>query len=160
MTAALHTLLKAPKTPEHAWPRQTGFSSLALVRSAWWRQPIWFVMAFRCVLKADPTSAWSPRASTFHPPTLDMLADLDLVNPLIAQGLIAPKFQYRDRREGLIAQFDFGDIADTTQHPFRLQCEQSKLTRIICDKLSGNPNFDIAFSNPVRTFCKPPTASL
>jgi 3-(3-hydroxy-phenyl)propionate hydroxylase len=79
-----------------------------------------------------------------------MLADLDLVNPLIAQGLIAPKFQYRNRRDGLIAQFDFGDIADATQHPFRLQCEQSKLTRIICDKLSGNPNFDIAFSNPVR----------
>lgn len=90
------------------------------------------------------------RASTFHPPTLDMLADLDLVKPLIAQGLIAPKFQYRNRHDGLIAQFDFGDIADATRHPFRLQCEQSKLTRIIGDKLRGDPNFDIAFSSAVR----------
>jgi len=90
------------------------------------------------------------RASTFHPPTLDMLADLDVVGPLIAQGLIAPKFQYRNRRDGLIAEFDFGDIADQTRHPFRLQCEQSKLTRIIYDKLRGNPNFEIAFSSPVR----------
>jgi 3-(3-hydroxy-phenyl)propionate hydroxylase len=90
------------------------------------------------------------RASTFHPPTLDMLADLDVVKPLITQGLIAPQFQYRNRHDGLIAQFDFGDIADATQHPFRLQCEQSKLTRIIYDKLRGDPNFDIAFSSPVR----------
>jgi 3-(3-hydroxy-phenyl)propionate hydroxylase len=90
------------------------------------------------------------RASTFHPPTLDMLADLDLVQPLIAQGLIAPQFQYRNRHDGLIAQFDFKDIADATRHPFRLQCEQSRLTRIICDKLRGGPNFEIAFSSQVR----------
>jgi 3-(3-hydroxy-phenyl)propionate hydroxylase len=102
------------------------------------------------VFETGPDLSMESRASTFHPPTLDMLADLDLMNPLITQGLIAPKFQYRNRRDGLIAQFDFGDIADATQHPFRLQCEQSKLTRIICDKLSGNPNFDIAFSNPVQ----------
>ncbi|MGB9658462.1 MAG: FAD-dependent monooxygenase, partial [Pseudolabrys sp.] len=81
------------------------------------------------VFEGGPDLSMESRASTFHPPTLDMLADLDLVNPLIAQGLIAPKFQYRNRRDGLIAQFDFGDIADATQHPFRLQCEQSKLTR-------------------------------
>ena len=90
------------------------------------------------------------RASTFHPPTLDMLADLDVVGPLIAQGLIAPKFQYRNRRDGLIAEFDFGDIADQTRHPFRLQCEQSKLTRIIYDQLRGDPNFEIVFSSPIR----------
>jgi 3-(3-hydroxy-phenyl)propionate hydroxylase len=90
------------------------------------------------------------RASTFHPPTLGMLAGLDVAGPLIAQGLIAPKFQYRNRRDGLIAQFDFGDIADQTRHPFRLQCEQSKLTRIICDKLRGDPNFEIAFSSPIH----------
>jgi 3-(3-hydroxy-phenyl)propionate hydroxylase len=63
---------------------------------------------------------------------------------------MAPKFQYRNRRDGLIAQFDFGDIADQTRHPFRLQCEQSKLTRIICDKLRGEANFEIAFSTPVH----------
>jgi 3-(3-hydroxy-phenyl)propionate hydroxylase len=96
------------------------------------------------------------RASTFHPPTLDMLSDLDVVKPLIAQGLIAPKFQYRDRREGLIAQFDFDGIADITRHPFRLQCEQSKLTRIICDRLSGKPNFDVVFSSPVRNVTQTP----
>jgi len=102
------------------------------------------------VLEAGPDLSTESRASTFHPPTLDMLADLDVVKPLIEQGLIAPKLQYRNRRDGLIAQFDFGDIADQTRHPFRLQCEQSKLTRIIHDKLRGNPDFEIAFASPVR----------
>jgi 3-(3-hydroxy-phenyl)propionate hydroxylase len=102
------------------------------------------------VLEGGVNLSTESRASTFHPPTLDMLADLDVVQPLIAQGLIAPTFQYRNRRDGLIAQFDFGDIADQTRHPFRLQCEQSKLTRIIHDKLRGNPNFEIAFASPVR----------
>ncbi len=90
------------------------------------------------------------RASTFHPPTLDMLDDLGVTQPLIAQGLLAPKFQYRSKQHGLIAQFDFAGIADVTRHPFRLQCEQSKLTRILLAKLAKNPDFDIAFSSPVR----------
>jgi 3-(3-hydroxy-phenyl)propionate hydroxylase len=102
------------------------------------------------VFESGPDLSKESRASTFHPPTLDMLSELDVVKPLIAKGLIAPKFQYRNRRDGLIAQFDFDDIADATRHPFRLQCEQSKLTRIICDKLSGERNFEIVFSSPVR----------
>ena len=108
------------------------------------------------VFEAGPELSMESRASTFHPPTLDMLSDLDVVKPLIAQGLIAPKFQYRNRREGLIAQFDFDGIADITRHPFRLQCEQSKLTRIICDRLSGKPNFDVVFSSPVRNVTQTP----
>ena len=103
------------------------------------------------VFEGGPDLSTESRASTFHPPTLDMLGDLDVARPLIAQGLIAPKFQYRNRRDGLIAQFDFSDIAEATRHPFRLQCEQSKLTRIICDRLRGEQNFDIAFSSPVRS---------
>ena len=102
------------------------------------------------VLEAGSALSEESRASTFHPPTLDMLDDLGVAQPLIAQGLLAPKFQYRSRQHGLIAQFDFAGIADVTRHPFRLQCEQSKLTRILLNKLAENPNFDIAFSSPVR----------
>ena len=83
------------------------------------------------VLEAGPDLSDKSRASTFHPPTLDMLDDLGIARSLIAQGLLAPKFQYRSRQHGLIAQFDFAGIADVTRHPFRLQCEQSKLTRIL-----------------------------
>ena len=101
------------------------------------------------VLEANAALSEESRASTFHPPTLDMLDGLGVARPLIAQGLIAPQFQYRTRRDGLIAQFDFAGIADATAHPFRLQCEQSRLTRILLDHLRGNENFEIVFSSPV-----------
>lgn len=82
------------------------------------------------ILEAEAGLISDLRASTFHPPTLDMLAALDVTPTLIDQGLITPKFQYRDLDEGLIAEFDHALIADHTDHPFRLQCEQFKLTRI------------------------------
>ena len=101
------------------------------------------------VLEAGPDLSDESRASTFHPPTLDMLDDLGIAQSLIAQGLLAPKFQYRSRQHGLIAQFDFAGIADVTRHPFRLQCEQSKLTRILLKNLAKNPDFEIVFSSAV-----------
>ena len=101
------------------------------------------------VLEANADLSEESRASTFHPPTLDMLDRLGVADPLIAQGLIAPQFQYRSKRDGLFAQFDFKAIADATAHPFRLQCEQSKLTRILLDRLRANDNFEIVFSSPV-----------
>lgn len=97
------------------------------------------------VLEAGPDLATESRASTFHPPTLDMLDDLGVAGTLVAGGLKAPFVQYRSHRDGLMAQFDFGDIADLTRHPFRLQIEQSKLTRILLDVLEREPGFEIAF---------------
>ncbi len=89
------------------------------------------------------------RASTFHPPTLDMLQALGAAEPMIAQGLKAPAFQYRSKKHGILGRFEFGAIADATAHPFRLQCEQSKLTRILADLMRSDPNFELRFDREV-----------
>jgi 3-(3-hydroxy-phenyl)propionate hydroxylase len=102
------------------------------------------------VFEAGGALSEESRASTFHPPTLDMLDSLGAAAPLIAQGLVAPRFQYRTKAQGLLAEFDFGAIADLTDHPFRLQCEQSKLTRILLDQLGGKSGFEIVFNAQVR----------
>src|SRR3546814_4702939 len=47
------------------------------------------------VLEADTRLADDLRASTFHPPSLDMLDRLGAAQPLIAQGLITPTWQIR-----------------------------------------------------------------
>jgi 2-polyprenyl-6-methoxyphenol hydroxylase-like FAD-dependent oxidoreductase len=102
------------------------------------------------VFEAGPTLSEESRASTFHPPTLDMLHALGAAEPLIAQGLVAPKFQYRNKRDGVLAEFDFGIIADVSGHPFRVQCEQSRLTRILHDRLRDKPNFQLEFEAQVQ----------
>lgn len=100
------------------------------------------------VFEAGATLSEESRASTFHPPTLDMLDEIGAAAPLIALGLRAPYLQYRTR-DGVIATFDFAAIADATRHPFRLQAEQFKLTRILHDQLSRKPECRIEFGSRV-----------
>ncbi|MBT3786844.1 MAG: FAD-dependent monooxygenase [Alphaproteobacteria bacterium] len=91
------------------------------------------------------------RASTFHPPSLDMLDELGVTEKLLPQGLIASKYQYRDRTSGAYAEFDLGVLSDITKHPYRLQCEQYKLTRTIKPMLEETGNADIRFSTAVTS---------
>lgn len=97
------------------------------------------------VLEAGPDLSTESRASTFHPPTLEMLDELELAEDLRAQGIDVPTFQHRDRSEGLIAEFDLSLLREDTRFPFRVQCEQSKLTRIILDKMEQQPNVEVVF---------------
>ncbi len=86
------------------------------------------------------------RASTFHPPTLDMIARIDatLSADLHSQGLIARHTQFRDRKNGVIAQFDAEVLRGDTDHPYRLQCEQWKMTRLIRDRLAAFPDVTLS----------------
>ena len=78
-----------------------------------------------------------------------MLDELGAAAPLIAQGLKAPTFQYRTKKHGLLAEFDFSAISDATRHPYRLQSEQSKLTRILYEQMRNHPNFAMEFGSEV-----------
>jgi 3-(3-hydroxy-phenyl)propionate hydroxylase len=102
------------------------------------------------VFESGPDLSEESRASTFHPPTLDMLDRLGAAKPLIAQGLVAPQFQYRTKQHGILAQFDFTAISDVTGHPYRVQCEQSRLTRILYDQLKTQPGFALEFDTTVQ----------
>jgi len=75
------------------------------------------------------------RASTFHPPTLDMLECFDVVEAMIEQGLICPTWQFRDRTEGVIATFELARLSPDTQHPYRVQCEQWRLSEMLYARL-------------------------
>ncbi|MEU0685881.1 FAD-dependent oxidoreductase [Streptomyces uncialis] len=93
------------------------------------------------VFEAADTIGRQPKASTFHPPTLDLLHRVGLAEPLIAQGLKAPVHQHRDRERGLVANFDHAHLADDTGFPFRLQAEQHKLCELLLDRLGDRVRF-------------------
>lgn len=80
-----------------------------------------------------------PRAATYHPPTLEMLAPSGVTDELHRRGLIAPRWQFRDRREGLIAEFNLGLLATETPYPYRLQCEQHKLVDMMTRRVMASP---------------------
>jgi 3-(3-hydroxy-phenyl)propionate hydroxylase len=101
------------------------------------------------VLEAEAELPTNLRASTFHPPTLDMLDRFGVTDKLIAQGLIAPTVQYRDRKAGKIAEFDFGELADVTSRPYRLQCEQYKLNFALLDYIESQKSVSVRFDASV-----------
>jgi 3-(3-hydroxy-phenyl)propionate hydroxylase len=108
------------------------------------------------LLEQRPTCETDLRASTFHPATLDMMEKLGLFDTLAAQGLKAPIYQYRSERNGTILNFDLGEIADRTAHPYRLQCEQWKLTRLATEILGEIPNARVEFSRKVVGYTETP----
>ena len=83
------------------------------------------------------------RASTFHPPTLDFLDTLGIADNLVKQGLICKNWQFRDRKKGVIASFDLSLLEGETSFPFRLQCEQWKLTRALRDYIDNHPDGEL-----------------
>ncbi len=89
------------------------------------------------VVEAEAEVTRDLRASTFHPPTLDMLDPLGITPVLVAAGLPCPHWQVRLHPAGDRAVFDLGAIAADTSHPYRLQCEQWKLSDALRARLAG-----------------------
>ena len=87
------------------------------------------------------------RASTFHPPTLEMLDELGLTAGLIAEGLISPTWQIRQHESNDKALFDLGVLQSDTRYPFRLQCEQRVLTRLADAKAHSTPNLGVQYGS-------------
>lgn len=103
------------------------------------------------VLEKAPTLPRDLRASTFHPPSLEMLDELGVAQRMIDQGLIVDRYQYRDRRTGDVAEFDMSLIADETRFPFRLQLEQYEMTQIVYDELQKFEHVEVLFAHEVLT---------
>jgi 3-(3-hydroxy-phenyl)propionate hydroxylase len=104
---------------------------------------------FATVLEAEPELPTNLRASTFHPPTLEMLDRFGVTDLLVSQGLVAPKFQFRDRSFGKLAEFDLSELADVCTRPYRLQCEQYKLNMALVDYINSKGTVDIRFGAKV-----------
>jgi 2-polyprenyl-6-methoxyphenol hydroxylase-like FAD-dependent oxidoreductase len=89
------------------------------------------------------------RASTFHPPTLDLLEASGISAALVDMGLICPTMQIRDRRAGRVAEFDLSILKNDTPHPYRLQCEQFKLVGWVYQQFHSMPGLDLRFGHAV-----------
>lgn len=93
------------------------------------------------------------RASTFHPPTLDMFDASGITAELIDRGRITPTWQIRMHVTGERAEFDLGVLKDDTAHPYRLQCRQAELSRALHRRL---PEGTVTFGAEVTAVAETP----
>lgn len=104
------------------------------------------------LLEAETTIPIDLRASTFHPPTLDMMDDLGLMEGMIAQGLKVHDYQHRDRQTNNVAKFQMGLLEGETRHPYRLQCEQYKMTGLAVEALEKFPHVQVRFGTRIKGY--------
>src|SRR5690554_4963254 len=86
------------------------------------------------------------KASTFHPPTLEILNRLGVLDAAKSQGYIVDRVQYRSADEGIIGELPFARLSDVTPFPFRMHLEQSRLTPILLQRLQQLPNATVHFN--------------
>ena len=101
------------------------------------------------VFEAEPAISLDLRASTFHPPTLDLLEPYGVTGDLVARGLVCPHWQIRLHPDGDRAVFDLSVLAGETRHPYRLQCEQWKLSESLLAHLQKEGNAEVIFGASV-----------
>ena len=84
------------------------------------------------VLEKLPELSREARASTIHPPTLEFFDEIGVIDDILASGLRIESLQFweRESRE-MVADFPYSLIENDTKYPFRFQCPQSTVTRII-----------------------------
>jgi 2-polyprenyl-6-methoxyphenol hydroxylase-like FAD-dependent oxidoreductase len=101
------------------------------------------------LVESEPVPKKDWRASTFHPATLELLDGLGVVEQMHTEGLTVPVYQFRDRTEGLVAEFDFGLLAAETRYPYRLQLNQQHLVRMLYERLDATPGVELRFGTSV-----------
>jgi 3-(3-hydroxy-phenyl)propionate hydroxylase len=111
------------------------------------------------------------RASTIHPPTLEFFDEIGIIDDILANGLRIESLQFWERQtRELVADFPYKLIENDTKYPFRFQCPQSTVTRIIlkhieatdCGKVLFNHEFVSAEQNEncVKVVAKTPSGEV
>jgi 3-(3-hydroxy-phenyl)propionate hydroxylase len=102
------------------------------------------------IFESEPGLTVDLRAGSYHPPTIEMLSALGVGEAMHATGIVVPRWQIRDRIDGVVADFDLSLIADETPHPYRLHLEQHRLTAILLDHICRRaPSVTIEFGASV-----------
>jgi 3-(3-hydroxy-phenyl)propionate hydroxylase len=101
------------------------------------------------VLEAEPGLTIDLRAGTYHPPSLEMMAPYGITDEMHKTAIKVPRWQIRDRKEGVIVEWDVSLIRDLTPYPYRLHLEQHRLTPIIYDKLKACASAEVRFQHEV-----------
>src|SRR2546423_13429861 len=122
--------------------------------------PVGSVAALACarcghtvtLLEAQDRIDDSPRASTTQPPTLEILAELGLIDEYVRVGLVARDFEFWDRPTlARIAVFDFERLRGETDFPFVVQTEQHKLANMAIERLRRMPNAEVVMGCAVSS---------
>lgn len=101
------------------------------------------------VLEKRAELSRASKASTFHPPTLEMLGEFGIAGRMLAKGIIADRIQYRTTAQEVVAEFDHVLLANETAYPTRVHLEQSVITPMMRDHILSSGRGELRFNTEV-----------
>ncbi len=107
------------------------------------------VIVFEALPELNPQS----RASTFHPPTLELFDAWGLWHEIQRDAeLVRELYYYRRDPLELVAAFHFGLIDKFTTHPYRIHYPQHRLTQLLYQQLMDLCPNCVLFNHRLQTF--------
>src|SRR5262245_27667620 len=107
------------------------------------------------VCEQEPAPVKDQRAATIHPPTLEMLDALGVMQKILPLGLVSTTYRFHDRvSNAVIAEFDLDRMRGEFAFPYVLQYEQYKLTASIAAEYADAGDFDVRFSHCVTALAQ------
>lgn len=97
-------------------------------------------------MRARPNAA--SKASTFHPPTLDILDRLGVFEVMQAQAQRVESVQYRTPH-AVLGALPYRLLEGHTRHALRMHFEQSRLTPLLLEQLQRMPGAHVWFDSEV-----------
>ena len=102
------------------------------------------------VLEAEQGIVPSPRAIVYHPPTLEALGQVGVMEDLQAVGVLKQEFEYRDISRAVLAKIDYKPLAGKTKYPFNLHLGQDRLAEVILSHLQRLPAAEVLWGHRVK----------
>lgn len=97
------------------------------------------------VVEARESLGSESLAATFHPPTLEILADLGV--DLAGRGLQARTIGYRSVTRARRTRFSLAELAGETAHPYRRHLPQLQVCHLMLRRLRGSPLCRVRFGH-------------
>jgi 3-(3-hydroxy-phenyl)propionate hydroxylase len=89
------------------------------------------------------------RGSTLHPPTLEILAEIELADAAVRGGIAVEHLVYGDLEINRLISFDYALLEELTAFPIRVQYEQYKLLQLLRERAVAHPSIDVRWHREV-----------
>mgnify|MGYP001183585446 CR=1 FL=1 len=99
------------------------------------------------VIEAEASLNDSPRAVVYHPPTVQALDELGVLDDMKAVGIVKYDYQTRTPDGEILLQMDMGSLLkDDTAYPYNLHLGQHQLGQIVLNHLLREPTATIRWN--------------
>src|SRR5690606_26183617 len=90
-----------------------------------------------------------PRAVVYHPPTVEALDKLGLLEDMKAIGVTKQDYQWRSVDGDILLKLDMRAVEGRTPYPYNLHLGQHKLAEIVMNHLLREPGVEVRWNAKV-----------